>query len=297
MLLLAFATLASATTAVAQPVYADQSTSSVGSATRQLNQAVNNLNNLNNVVEISQAQLDVANKKLDADKIAQAKLDKELASLARYEYEQPGLMMRMFAAGSLSQAFAEINEAQIVAHRQQALHEKAVQLRVEDQKARDSAAAYAKAIEDARRQAAEVAAEAQAALTAATAEAVRQQAAQVSAMAMSIHAYSASASVGNHFSTGYCTWYVANRRPIPWFGNAIEWFGNARAYGFPEGSAPAVGAVMVTRESSAGHVAYVESVNADGSWTVSEMNYVGWGVVSRRTIHRGQVPVIGFIYG
>ncbi len=205
--------------------------------------------------------------------------------------------MRVFAAGSLSQAFSEVSEAQIVAHRQQALQQKVVQLRIEDQQARDSAAANAKAIADARRQAADVAAEAQATLGAAKAQAVREQAAQVAAMATSIHAYSPGASVGNHFSPGYCTWYVANRRPIPWFGNAIEWFTNARAYGFPEGGAPAVGAVMVTGESSAGHVAYVESVNADGSWTVSEMNFAGWGVVSRRTIQRGQVPVIGFIYG
>jgi surface antigen len=54
---------------------------------------------------------------------------------------------------------------------------------------------------------------------------------------------------------------------------------------------------MVTRESGAGHVAYVESVNGDGSWTVSEMNYVAWGVQSRRTLRPGQAPVVGFIYG
>jgi surface antigen len=102
---------------------------------------------------------------------------------------------------------------------------------------------------------------------------------------------------GNHFAYGYCTWYVANRRNIPWFGNAIEWWPNARPYGYAEGASPAVGAVMVTRESPIGHVAYVESVNGDGSWTVSEMNYVGWNTVSRRTIHPGQVPLVGFIYG
>ena len=101
---------------------------------------------------------------------------------------------------------------------------------------------------------------------------------------------------GNHFAFGYCTWYVASRRYIPWFGNAIQWWPNARAYGYPEGQAPVVGAVMVTRESYLGHVAYVESVNGDGSWTVSEMNYVAWDVVDRRTIFPGQVPLVGFIY-
>ena len=39
------------------------------------------------------------------------------------------------------------------------------------------------------------------------------------------------APAGNHFTFGYCTWYVATRRNIPWFGNAIEWWPNARAYG------------------------------------------------------------------
>ena len=67
--------------------------------------------------------------------------------------------------------------------------------------------------------------------------------------------------------------------------------------GYAEGQAPVVGAVMVTRESSVGHVAYVESVGPDGTWTVSEMNYVAWNVTSRRTLRPGQTSVVGFIYG
>jgi len=53
---------------------------------------------------------------------------------------------------------------------------------------------------------------------------------------------------------------------------------------------------MVTWESGWGHVAIVESVNADGSWTVSEMNFAGFGVISSRTIRPGRVPLLGFIY-
>jgi surface antigen len=90
---------------------------------------------------------------------------------------------------------------------------------------------------------------------------------------------------------------VATRRNIPWFGNAIDWWPNARAYGYAEGQVPVVGAVMVTRESKLGHVAYVESVGPDGSWTVSEMNYVRWNVTSRRVLRPGQTSVVGFIYG
>lgn len=101
---------------------------------------------------------------------------------------------------------------------------------------------------------------------------------------------------GNRFSYGYCTWYVYNRRAVPWLGNAWEWFGNAQAAGFSTGQTPRVGAIMVTWESSWGHVAYVESVGSDGSYTVSEMNFVRWNVVDMRTIHPGGVPLIGFIY-
>ena len=89
---------------------------------------------------------------------------------------------------------------------------------------------------------------------------------------------------------------MATRRYVPWFGDAGQWWPNALAMGYPEGSTPQVGAIMVTRESAIGHVAYVESVNADGSFVVSEMNYVAWGVIDTRTIHPGQVPLIGFIY-
>jgi peptidoglycan DL-endopeptidase CwlO len=101
---------------------------------------------------------------------------------------------------------------------------------------------------------------------------------------------------GNRFPYGYCTYYVYNRKPVPWLGNAWQWYGQAQAYGWATGSTPRVGAIMVTWESSFGHVAYVESVSSDGSWTVSEMNFVGWAIVDTRHIKPGGVPLIGFIY-
>jgi surface antigen len=101
---------------------------------------------------------------------------------------------------------------------------------------------------------------------------------------------------GNRFPYGYCTWYVYNRRQVPWLGNAWEWFAQAQAAGWATGQAPKPGAIQVTWESGFGHVAYVESVNGDGSWTVSEMNFRGWGIVDMRTIKPGGVPLIGFIY-
>lgn len=99
----------------------------------------------------------------------------------------------------------------------------------------------------------------------------------------------------NRFPYGWCTYYVASRRNVPWSGNAGDWYWNARSMGYATGRTPAPGAIMVTGESGWGHVAYVESVNG-GSFTVSEMNYQGWGVVSRRTITASQVPLYGFIY-
>jgi len=99
----------------------------------------------------------------------------------------------------------------------------------------------------------------------------------------------------NNFPYGYCTWYVASRRNVAWSGDASAWYGNAAAAGYGVGSRPVPGSIMVTWESGWGHVAYVESVNGN-SWTVSEMNYAGWGITSTRTISPGQVPLIGFVY-
>lgn len=110
---------------------------------------------------------------------------------------------------------------------------------------------------------------------------------------------------GNHFTYGYCTWYVATRRCIPWMGNAWQWWGNARAYGYAEGSAPQRGAVAVWGQSGSsplGHVAYVEAVGPSGgvpagSFLVSEMNYTGWGRVDYRTVPNNAAGLLGFIYG
>jgi surface antigen len=111
-----------------------------------------------------------------------------------------------------------------------------------------------------------------------------------------------SGSCGNHFTYGYCTWYVANRRCIPWFGNADEWYVNARSYGYPEGREARPGAVAVWGAGggygSVGHVAYVESVDG-GGFTVSEYNYTyGWNHYDTRYVSYGNAgPLQGFIYG
>ena len=102
--------------------------------------------------------------------------------------------------------------------------------------------------------------------------------------------------LNSRFPWGWCTWYVSTRFNVTWMGDAYQWYGNAQAQGYPVGSVPEVGSIMVTWESGLGHVAYVESVNPDGSWLVSEANYKGLGITDQRLIKPGQVPLIGFIY-
>ncbi len=88
-------------------------------------------------------------------------------------------------------------------------------------------------------------------------------------------------SAGNTYAAGYCTWYAKSRRPdLPnRLGNASAWVSSAAAQGFATGSAPRVGAIG----QQGNHVVYIESVNGDGTVTVSEMNWRGLGVVSSRT--------------
>ena len=100
---------------------------------------------------------------------------------------------------------------------------------------------------------------------------------------------------GHRFPYGYCTWYVAQKRYVPWGGNAISWLSNARASGKPTGRTPRPGAIMVSGESRWGHVALVESVSGS-SFTVSEMNYAGFGRKDFRTIPISSGVVRGFIY-
>lgn len=102
---------------------------------------------------------------------------------------------------------------------------------------------------------------------------------------------------GNSYYYGYCTWYVANRRsdvPNNW-GNAKSWLNSAQSAGWPTGAEPQSGAIVVTKESWAGHVGYVESVN-ENTFTISEMNYNGWGRTNSRTIDKNSSIIKGFIY-
>jgi surface antigen/LysM repeat protein len=101
---------------------------------------------------------------------------------------------------------------------------------------------------------------------------------------------------GHRFPYGYCTWYVAQKRYVPWSGNAGTWLYKAKALGYKTGRTPSVGSIMVTTENRFyGHVAVVEKVSGD-SITVSEMNYTGWAKTDRRVLSASSRFIKGFIY-
>lgn len=103
------------------------------------------------------------------------------------------------------------------------------------------------------------------------------------------------AGTGHRFPYGYCTWYVAQKRYVPWGGNAGTWLYHAKAAGYATGKTPRVGAIMVTSESWWGHVAIVEKVSGSNI-TVSEMNYKGFAIKSTRTLSSKSRVIKGFIY-
>lgn len=104
------------------------------------------------------------------------------------------------------------------------------------------------------------------------------------------------AGAGHRFPYGYCTWYVSQKRYVPWSGNAGTWLYHAKAQGYATGRNPRPGAIMVTTENRYyGHVALVEKVSGD-TVTVSEMNYAGFAKRSTRTLSASSRAIKGFIY-
>jgi surface antigen len=276
---------------------------------QQLTRDQAKLDELNNRMEQAQGVVDLLNRKLAEDQTRESELDKRVGALARAQYQHPSITLStILEAPTLEQLITNLAQARLISLRQKAVQQEAKQLRRQDQQVRDQQAVKLNEVKTAKDEAATVVGQTLAMRNQVNDQVLATKAALVTQQAQATQGAAVlvtrpiggvfiEAPGGNHFAYGYCTWYVANRRNIPWFGNAIEWWPNARPYGYAEGGSPAVGAVMVTRESPIGHVAYVESVGGDGSWTVSEMNYAGWNMVSRRTIHPGQVPLVGFIYG
>ncbi|SCB95142.1 Surface antigen, partial [Weissella bombi] len=105
---------------------------------------------------------------------------------------------------------------------------------------------------------------------------------------------------GNTYPYGQCTWYV--KGDLSWvgnnWGNASSWASSATAAGHTVNGTASVGAVAyfapgVGGASGYGHVAVVDSVNSDGTVTISEANYAG-KLYNSRTISTSNVS--GFIH-
>ena len=109
---------------------------------------------------------------------------------------------------------------------------------------------------------------------------------------------------GDTYAWGNCTyWSFAMRLwagyPIPTsWGNANTWDDRAIRDGYEVNHTPAVGAVFQTDNGEWGHVAYVASVNnQSGEWAISEMNFIGLNIISKRTFTRDAAASYTFIHG
>jgi surface antigen len=116
--------------------------------------------------------------------------------------------------------------------------------------------------------------------------------------------YGATSYPGDYYAWGNCTWWAAMRRsqigePIPnsW-GNAATWALRAQAESYLIDHTPTYGAIMQTPfvDHGLGHVAFVESVSPDGSWTISEMNVKGLDVVDYKTLSAADAANYNFIH-
>ena len=100
------------------------------------------------------------------------------------------------------------------------------------------------------------------------------------------------ASVGNAYAFGYCTWYAYERRPDigSFWGNASSWAASARAAGFTVvQGVPQAGAIF-QYGGGYGHVGIVESVDhASGTMRISDMN----GVAGFNRVGYDTVPING----
>jgi surface antigen len=96
---------------------------------------------------------------------------------------------------------------------------------------------------------------------------------------------------GDTYAWGNCTWWVSIRRsqindPIPnTWGNAATWASRASADGYIVNHSPTVGSIMQISnvDHGLGHVAFVESIDPDGTWHISEMNVEGLDIVDYKS--------------
>lgn len=117
-----------------------------------------------------------------------------------------------------------------------------------------------------------------------------------------VELYTGPVSTANMYDFGFCTFWAAKRRievskAIPNnLGHANTWAARAKAQGYQVDHQPTQYAIMQTTAGELGHVAFVESVNADGGWTVTEMNVKGWNLKSSRAFKASEAILYNFIH-
>jgi surface antigen len=119
-----------------------------------------------------------------------------------------------------------------------------------------------------------------------------------------VQIYNGPSQPGDYYAFGNCTWWVSLRRiqiglPIPnnW-GNAATWATNARLAGYVVDHNPSYGAIMQISnvDHGLGHVAFVEGVDPDGTWHISEMNVVGFDEVDSKALPASAAAAYSFIH-
>ena len=226
----------------------------------------------------------------------QAEAEKAVQEAAAAQAEADRIAAEAAAA---AQAEAERVAAEQVAAAQKAEEQRIAAERAEAQRvAKEKAAAEKRAQQEAAKQV-------QQAQQAQQAEQAQQNQA---ASAPALNTSQRFAGETNHYVWGWCAWYVFEKRaqigaPIGGvWGNANDWVSVASSLGYTVNNTPSVGSIAhsyagANGAGGYGHVAVVESVNGDGSITVSEMGWNGGvGVVNYRTIPASQVSSHNFIH-
>jgi surface antigen len=109
---------------------------------------------------------------------------------------------------------------------------------------------------------------------------------------------------GDNYAPGNCTYWVYARRaqvgetiPNSW-GDAATWSPRAANDDYKVDNTPTQYAIMQTPNSAGGlgHVAFVESVDPDGTWHISEMNVKGLYIVDHKAMPASTAKNYNFIH-
>ncbi|HEY1835219.1 MAG TPA: CHAP domain-containing protein [Candidatus Saccharimonadales bacterium] len=120
-----------------------------------------------------------------------------------------------------------------------------------------------------------------------------------------VHLYNGPNYPGDYYAFGNCTYWAFMRRaqagePIPnTWGNASTWAVNALLQGYKVDHTPTQYSIMQISnvDNGLGHVAFVEKVDPDGAWHISEMNVMGFDEVDDQTMPAAAALNYEFIHG